>query len=116
MSSENFDIYAFIGKRIREERQAQDRTLEDVASAAGTDRSFLQQIETNKRKPSIIKVYHIATALGLTLDQLFKGCRKPAMADPDEVFARKVSSLVREAGPEKRDLALRVLKNIVKAD
>lgn len=114
MNSNEFDVYAFIGKRIREERQARKYTLEDVAAAAGTDKTFLQQIETNKRKPSIIKVYFIAKALGLTLDQLFKDIPAPAKTDPTEVFARRVSLMVCEAGPEKRELALRLIKNIVR--
>ena len=60
-----------LGTRIRSLRQARRLTLRDVADRAGVTESFLSQVERDVTSPSIATVHRIATALGLSIAQLF---------------------------------------------
>lgn len=108
------DIYAFVGRRIREERKARGMTLEDVASKAAMNASFLHYIEKNKKKPSLGTVGRIAGALGMPLDILFSGAplRKPS----DDPAVRRITELVREASPKRRAAILKVVQTLTRPD
>lgn len=108
------DIYSFIGRRIREERKARGMTLEDVASRATMNASFLHYIEKSKKKPSLGTVGRIAGALGLPLDILFSGSplRKPC----DTPAVRRITELVREASPKRRAAILKVVQTLARPD
>ena len=51
------------GARLRELREASDMTQEDVAFAAGLDRSYLSGIERGKKNLSLVNIHRIAKAL-----------------------------------------------------
>lgn len=108
------DIYAFVGRRIREERKARGMTLEDVASKATINASFLHYIEKHKKKPSLGTVGRIAGALGMPLDILFSGAplRKPS----DDPAVRRITELVREASPKRRAAILKVVQALARPD
>jgi transcriptional regulator with XRE-family HTH domain len=52
------------GKRLREIRHEQGRTLEDVGAKAGMSRHYLSTIETGRHIPKIDTLENIAKALG----------------------------------------------------
>jgi len=108
------DIYGFIGTRIRDMRKVRGLTLEELAGAAGMNTSFLQSIEKNKKRPSLRMLYNICMALEIPMEKMFKDA--PVPAKETDVFARKVSLLVRDASPKTREKALEVLKTLIRAD
>lgn len=108
------DIYAFVGRRIREERKARGMTLEDVASKATMNASFLHYIEKNKKKPSLGTVGRIAGALGMPLDTLFSGA--PLRKASDDPAVRRITELVREASPKRRAAILKVVQTLARPD
>lgn len=55
------------GRELRGERQAQDRTLADVAGAAGVSTQYLSEVERGRKEPSSEVVEAISGALGLSL-------------------------------------------------
>ena len=59
-----------LGANIRELRTASDLTLEDLASEAGLSVTYLGQTERGQRNPSVLVLWRVAEALGITLDQL----------------------------------------------
>jgi transcriptional regulator with XRE-family HTH domain len=59
-----------LGANIRERRTAGDLTLEDLANEAGLSVTYLGQTERGQRNPSVLVLWRIAEALGITLDQL----------------------------------------------
>ena len=59
-----------LGANIRERRTAGDLTLEDLANAAGLSVTYLGQTERGQRNPSVLVLWRVAEALGITLDQL----------------------------------------------
>jgi transcriptional regulator with XRE-family HTH domain len=54
------------GEVVREARQAQGLTQEQLALGAGLNRNFVMDIEAGKRKPSIITIFSLAKALGVS--------------------------------------------------
>lgn len=62
-----------LGRRMRELRQEQGRTLQHVASAAGVSISLLSQVERGKTDPSLEALRDIADALGTSPFRLFAG-------------------------------------------
>lgn len=59
-----------LGANIRERRTAGDRTLEDLAHEAGLSVTYLGQTERGQRNPSVLVLWRVAEALGITLGQL----------------------------------------------
>src|SRR6201747_172605 len=56
-----------IGNKIRSLRQRLKRTLDEVATTAGTSKPFLSQVERGHATPSITSLVGIARALGVTV-------------------------------------------------
>jgi len=108
------DIYGFVGARIRDMRKARGLTLEELAGAAGMNTSFLHAIEKNKKRPSVRMLYSICLALEIPMEKMFKDA--PVPPKETDVFARKVSLLVRDASPKTREKALEVLKTLIRSE
>jgi len=60
-----------IGKKIKELRQLNDLTLEDLASRSELTKGFLSQVERNLTTPSIATLEDILEALGTNLSEFF---------------------------------------------
>ena len=69
-----------LGERLRHLRTEQSRTLTDVATRAGISKAYLSQLERSSNKqPSYEVVVRLATALGVTVEEL---TGRPAIWDP----------------------------------
>lgn len=55
----------FFGENLREERKKQGLTVQMVATACGTSRSYITLIENDKRMPGKKIIPKIAAALGV---------------------------------------------------
>jgi transcriptional regulator with XRE-family HTH domain len=58
------------GARLRELRKARKMSQEDVAFAAGLDRSYVSGIERGKNNLSLVNIHRIADALGVGAGEL----------------------------------------------
>jgi ribosome-binding protein aMBF1 (putative translation factor) len=67
------DLHRAIGSTIRESRKNQDLTLKQLARRTGLSVSLLSQIERAESSASISSLYKIASALRLTMPELFGG-------------------------------------------
>ena len=59
-----------VGRELRTERQSTDRTLADVAGAAGVSVQYLSEVERGLKEPSSEVLTAVAGALGLRLVDL----------------------------------------------
>jgi transcriptional regulator with XRE-family HTH domain len=59
-------ILAAFGQVVKEARQAQNLSQEELAFNAGLNRNYVADIEKGRRKPSIISIFSLAKGLGLT--------------------------------------------------
>ena len=60
-----------LGARIRQLRKAGKKSQEEVAFAAGIDRSYFSAIECGKKNLSLVNIHRIAGALGVEAGELF---------------------------------------------
>jgi transcriptional regulator with XRE-family HTH domain len=65
------DVKLKIGRRIKELREKAQMLQKDLAYTADLDRSYIASIENGQRNVSIVNIEKIATALGVTLKELF---------------------------------------------
>ncbi|MEU4896263.1 XRE family transcriptional regulator [Streptomyces sp. NPDC044780] len=69
----NRERLADLGARIRDYRRMRQLTLRRIADAAGITESYLSQIERGTATGSVDVLSRVATALGLSLSDLFGG-------------------------------------------
>jgi transcriptional regulator with XRE-family HTH domain len=67
------DICALIGVNIRKLRHKKGLSQEEFAAEAGMDRSYLSEIETGRKNPSIIILDQIAQAFSIDIKIFFDG-------------------------------------------
>jgi Predicted transcriptional regulators len=63
-------IESAFGDTIRELRKQKKLSQEEIAYASNLDRSFISLLETGRQQPSLITVFQLAKALGLSAGQL----------------------------------------------
>lgn len=64
-------LLARLGEGIRHERLAQGFSQEELADAAGIDRSHMGRIERGQRNVTILNLRRIANALDKRISELF---------------------------------------------
>ncbi len=64
-------IKAF-GLVIRELRKAQRLSQEALSAEASMDRSFLSELETGRKQPSLLTIFSLATALQMDASELLR--------------------------------------------
>ncbi len=67
------DIRVRLGNRVRALRRERGCTQVELAEMLGMDRSYLSEIETGKKDPSLRVLKTIADGFGLSLSQLLRG-------------------------------------------
>ena len=67
------DINKQLGMRIKYLRGLKKWSQEDLALEAGVNKNYLSDLERGSRNPTVKVLEKIAHALGISLEQLFKG-------------------------------------------
>ena len=70
MGNEHLTIETAFGEVIRELRKQKKLSQEDVAHESGLDRSFISLLETGRQQPSLITIFQLAKALGISAGEL----------------------------------------------
>ena len=77
-----------VGDALRRRRQAQGRTLREVAAAAGVSLTYLSEVERGRKEASSEVLEAVCSALGLVLaDLLFEVAQTLAVAQAAPVPA-----------------------------
>lgn len=82
---------ATTGDRIREIREKRKMTQDQVATAAELSKSFLSEIENNKRNVSSQALLRIANILGASVDYLLTGESKESISKAPIVIPPELS-------------------------
>lgn len=69
------------GLVIKALRKAQGLSQEALAFEASLDRTFLSQVETGRKQPSLLTIFRLATALKLEASELFRQVEALIQAD-----------------------------------
>lgn len=114
-----------IGKVIRALRNERGLSLESLAFDAGTDASNLSRVERGVQQPTEEGLLAIAKALGTSLAAMYAMTEGKTLSDDKSAALVLPEDMVREAmqmrkyfralKPEYRQLALELVKTLVKA-
>ena len=64
------DVRRTIGSNVRRLRLALDLSQEVVAERMGVDRAYVSALELGRRNPTVITLWHVSEALGVTMAEL----------------------------------------------
>lgn len=64
-----------VGNRIKEQRTERNLSIRALAAKAGIHHSYLRQIESGERNPTLLTVLSIAEALGIDAGGLLAGLK-----------------------------------------
>ena len=70
MGEVNLTIERAFGEVLRELRKQKKFSQEELAFESGLDRSFISLLETGRQQPSLITIFQLAKALGVSPSQL----------------------------------------------
>jgi transcriptional regulator with XRE-family HTH domain len=62
-----------LGKRIAYLRKQKGMTQLDLSITTGVAKSYISDLETGNRNPSVMLLQELASGLGVTLEELFRG-------------------------------------------
>lgn len=60
------DMRKLVGENVRQARLARNWTQEELADRSGFSQQYLSGLESGKRNPTVITLYELAQALGVT--------------------------------------------------
>lgn len=100
-----------IGARINQLRQEQGWSLAELGSRAHVSTSMLSEVERDRANPTLAVAHRIATAFGLTIDELLATPPPPPIRfvsgeDPRHHFVRSEEVSVRTLSPLDLDRGL----------
>ena len=73
MGSTSLDVYAQLGKRIAYLRKERHLSQLQLGLNSGLTKSYLSDLERGQRNPTLKVLNRLAIALGVTLEELFRG-------------------------------------------
>jgi transcriptional regulator with XRE-family HTH domain len=72
------DMRALVGENVKRIRLARGLTQEQFAEQSGFSQQYLSTLERGHRNPSIVTLYELATALGVSHVELVRPRRRRA--------------------------------------
>jgi len=66
------DMRKLVGKNFARLRREQGLTQEDVEARSGFSQQYLSGLERGRRNPTVITLYELAQALGVSHEELVK--------------------------------------------
>lgn len=70
---ESLDVLAQLGKRVAYLRKERHLTELELSLKANMAKSYLSDLERGKRNPTVKVLERVAIALGVTIEELFRG-------------------------------------------
>lgn len=97
--------------RIKELRTEKNMTLDQLASATNSSKSYIWELENkNPPRPSAEKLSQIALALGVTIDYLLGSEKLSKSSAEDNAFFREYTRLPKRTREQIRQMA-QILSN-----
>jgi transcriptional regulator with XRE-family HTH domain len=70
------DMRGLVGENVRKVRLKRGLTQERFAEKSGFSQQYLSSLENGRRNPSIVTVYELATALGVSHLELLRPAKR----------------------------------------
>lgn len=69
------DMRKLVGRNVRRIRQRRGLTQERFAEISGFSQQYISSLEQGKRNPTVVTLYELATALGVSHMELVRPAR-----------------------------------------
>ena len=66
------DMRKLVGRNVRRIRQKRGLTQEKFAEISGFSQQYLSSLENGRRNPTVVTIYELATALGVSHMELVR--------------------------------------------
>ena len=66
------DMRKLVGRNVKRIRQEKGLTQEQLAELAGFSQQYISGLEQGRRNPTIVSIYELATALGVSHMELVR--------------------------------------------
>lgn len=100
--------YKLLGKNIKKVRNLRGLSQFGLSDLTDITPQYLSQIETGKKKASLLSLVKISTALNITVDELLHGCY-----DSDtKHISSEISSLLQNTTTYERTILLESTKSL----
>lgn len=110
----DIDIYARIANQLRLRRLQAGLTIESLADTAGISTGFLAYLETNKKKPSLATIAKLATALEISVSELFNENTAHNIAGEKQKTLNRLLKLLQNQSPENMETILATVAVLAK--
>jgi len=70
------DVRRMVGDNVKRLRLAANISQAELASRMGVDRAYISGLEQGDRNPTVITLWHLATALKIKLQALFEETKR----------------------------------------
>jgi transcriptional regulator with XRE-family HTH domain len=104
------DLKQMIGARIKDIRNKQGVTQEQLSERVGINTKYLSSIERGKENPTLNILLKLTESLGVNLDEMFSNLQ---IEDPVKTPSL-IISLLDEADDEQLKLAYKILSAVIK--
>lgn len=99
-----------VGKRIRELREKQEMTREELASKAEITTKFLYEVENGKKGMSANNLYKIAIALSTSCDYILLGVHR---IDDENRIEKLYAEFLKDFSIEQRKAVTKILGTLL---
>lgn len=69
------DVRLLVGQNVRKLRISARLTQAGLAERLGVDRSYVSGLELGQRNPTVVTLWHVTKALGVSLESLVQEAR-----------------------------------------
>jgi transcriptional regulator with XRE-family HTH domain len=66
------DMRKLVGRNVKQIRQDRGLTQEELAERSGFSQQYISGLEQGRRNPTIVSIYELATALGVSHMELVR--------------------------------------------
>ena len=66
------DMRKLVGRNVKRIRQDRGLTQEELAERSGFSQQYISGLEQGRRNPTIVSIYELATALGVSYMELVR--------------------------------------------
>ena len=66
------DMRKLVGRNVKQIRQNRGLTQEELAERSGFSQQYISGLEQGRRNPTIVSIYELATALGVSHMELVR--------------------------------------------
>ena len=67
-----------VGRNVKRFRQKRGLSQEQFAEVSGFSQQYISSLERGRRNPTVVTLYELATALGVSHVELVRPSRRPA--------------------------------------